>query len=259
MHGVDGCARRSTGRSAGRQGGGGEAELHHVADAGVHDDRVGREPSQRADDGRLRPHLRVPVHRAGDHLPDPAGAGRGGTGLGVDGRGLPLGQRGDVREVGAAGRVVPVRDDDLLLPDAAGVRGQHAGVRIQPGSGDERDLHGHRDPDRVLGRGVHVGARRHRRDREARLQRTADRHADPGRAARDPGHRLPAPGQPVGGADGRRPSDPAVDGDRQPRADRQQLPVVLGHGDELRPRRVAEESEEASSRRRCSSPWASCC
>ena len=46
----------------------------------------------------------------------------------------------------------------------------------------------------------------------------------PGALLVDPRHRLPAPGQPVGRADGRRPPDPAVDGDREPRADRQQLP-----------------------------------
>ena len=40
------------------------------------------------------------------------------------------------REVGPAGGVVPVRDDDLLLPDAAGVRREHAGLRLQPGPGD---------------------------------------------------------------------------------------------------------------------------
>ena len=157
--------------------------LHHVAHAGVHDDRVGGEPAQRADDGRLRPHVRVPVHRAGDHLPAAAGAGRGRARVGLDGRRLPLGERGHVREVGAAGRLVPVRDDDLLLPDAARLRGEHAGVRLQPGPGDERRLHRHRHRDGVLGRGVHVGARGHRRDRQARFQRTADRHADPGRAS----------------------------------------------------------------------------
>ena len=38
-------------------------------------------------------------------------------------------------EVGPARGVVPVRDDDLLLPDAARVRGQHAGLRLQPRPG----------------------------------------------------------------------------------------------------------------------------
>ena len=106
---------------------------------------------------------------------------------------------------------------------------------------------------------VPVGARRHRRDRQARLERPADRHADPGRAPGDPRHRLPAAGQRVGGADGRRPPDPAVDGDREPRADRQQLPVLLGHGDERGARRVAAQPPRASSRGRCSSPAGSCC
>ena len=161
-------------------------------------------------------------------------------------------------EVGPAGGVVPVRDDDLLLPDAAGVRREHAGLRLQPGAGEQRRLHRHRDRRRVLVRRVPLGARRHRRDRQARLQRPADRHADPGRAARDPRHRLPAPGRDVGRADGRRPPDPAVDGDREPRADRQQLPVVLRHGDERRARRVAAQPAQASSRGRCSSRAGSC-
>ena len=80
----------------------------------------------------------------------------------------------------------------------------------------------------VFWAGVFLSARgAYGRDRQAGLERAAHRHADPGRGARDPRHRLPAPGQPVGRADGRRPPDPAVDGDREPRADRQQLPVVL--------------------------------
>ena len=129
---------------------------------------------------------------------------------------------------------------------------------FNPDLADQRRLHRHRHRRRVLARRVHVGARRHRRDREARVERAADRDADPGRGPRDPRHRLPDAGQPVGGADGRRPPDPAVDGDREPRADRQQLPVLLGHGDELRARRVAARTRRRSSRRRCSSPWASC-
>ena len=236
-----------------------QADVHHVADVGVHDDRLGREPAQRADDGGLRPDVRVPVHRAGDHLPAAAVAGRGGAGVRLDGRRLPLGERGHLREVGPAGGLVPVRDDDLLLPDAAGLRREHAGLRLQPRPRDQRRLHRHRHRDRLLVWRVPVGARRHRRDRQARLQRPADRHADPGRAARHPRHRLPAPGQPVGGADGRRPPDPAVDGDREPGADRQQLPGVLGHGDERRARRVAAQPQEASSRGRCSSRAGSCC
>ena len=53
-------------------------------------------------------------------------------------------------------------------------------------------------------RRVHVGSRRHRRDRQARVERAARRHADPGRDARRPRRRLPAAGQPFGGADGPR-------------------------------------------------------
>ena len=80
----------------------------------------------------------------------------------------------------------------------------------------------------------------------------------PGARAGHPGHRLPAAGQRVGGADGRRPPDPAVDGHREPGADRQQLPVLLGHGDERRPRRLAARPEDASSRGRCSWRAGSC-
>ena len=66
-------------------------------------------------------------------------------------------------------------------------------------------------------------------------------------------------GNAVGGADGRRPPDPEVDRHREPRADRQQLPVLLGHGDERGPRRLAAATPARSSRRRCSSPAGSCC
>ena len=186
-------------------GAGRAAGVHHVADAGVHDDRVGREPAQRADDGGLRPDVRVPVPRSGDHVPAAAGAGRRRAGVGMDGRSLPLGERGDVAAVGPAGGVVPVRDDDLLLPDAAGVRGEHAGLRLQPRPGGQRRLHRRSHRRRVLARRVHVGARRHRRDRQARLERAARRHADPGRVPGHPRRRLPAAGQHLGRADGREP------------------------------------------------------
>ena len=45
------------------------------------------------------------------------------------------------------------------------------------------------------------------------------------------------------------PPDPGVDGHREPRADRQQLPVLLGHGDERRARRIAAATRGASSRK----------
>jgi glutamate:GABA antiporter len=64
----------------------------------------------------------------------------------------------------------------------------------------------------------------------------------PGAVLVNPRCRLPAPGQHLGGADGREPPGPGVDGDREPGADRQQLPVVLGHGDELGARLVTEGS-----------------
>ena len=221
-----------------------QADVHHVGHAGVHDDRVGGEPAQRADDGGLRPDVRVPLHRAGHHLPAAAVAGRGRAGVRLDGRRLPLGQRGALGEVGPAGRLVPVRDDDLLLPDAARVRGEHARLRVQPRPRGQRRVHGHRDRRRVLARRVPVGTRGHGRDRQARLQRPAHRDADPGRGAGHPRRRLPAPGQLVGGADGRRQPDPAVDRDREPGADRQQLPLLLRHGDERRARGVAAQPQE---------------
>ena len=107
--------------------------------------------------------------------------------------------------VGPAGGLVPVRDDDLLLPHAAGVRREHPGLRLQSRTWRQRRLHRRRHRRRVLGRGLHLGARGHGRDRQAGVERTAHRHADPGRYARGPRDRLPAPGQRVGRADGRGP------------------------------------------------------
>ena len=52
---------------------------------------------------------------------------------------------------------------------------------------------------------------------------------------------------------------PAVGGPREPRAHRQQLPVVQRHGDERGARLVAEEPGQGVSRSRCSSRWGSCC
>ncbi len=52
---------------------------------------------------------------------------------------------------------------------------------------------------------------------------------------------------------------PQVDRDREPGADRQQLPLLLRHGDERRARGVAPAIPRASSRGRCSSPAGSCC
>ena len=211
LHGVDGCACRSAGGRTEDDGAGRSADVHHVADAGVHDDRVGREPAQRADHGRLRPDVRVPVPRAGGHLPAAAGTRGSGARVGMDGRSLPLGERGDVAAVGPAGGVVPVRDDDLLLPHASGVRREHAGLHLQPRPGGQRRLHRRRDCHRVLARRVPLGARRHRRDRQARLQRAARRHADPGRGPRHPRRHLPLAGQYLRRADGREPPGPRVD------------------------------------------------
>ena len=67
------------------------------------------------------------------------------------------------------------------------------------------------------------------------------------------------PGQRLRGADGCEQPLPEVDRDRQPRADRQQLPLLLRDGDERRPRRRRCKNPARSSRGRCSSPWAWCC
>ena len=55
-------------------------------------------------------------------------------------------------------RLVPVRDDDLLLPEPARLRGEHAGVRDQPGPGHQRRLDRVRHHGRLLVR--RVGLRR---------------------------------------------------------------------------------------------------
>ena len=60
--------------------------------------------------------------------------------------------------LGPAGRVVPVRDDDLLLPDVAGVRREHAGLHLQSRSGRQRRLHG-RGHRLVFWLGVFMSAR----------------------------------------------------------------------------------------------------
>jgi hypothetical protein len=105
------------GSSGGRREGGvgldREADLHHVGDARVHDDRVGGEPAQRADDGRL-PQSLVAAELAS-----------GWTG-GVCRRvSEVLSAKWACWQCGAG------RDDELLLPDAARVRGEHARVRLQ--------------------------------------------------------------------------------------------------------------------------------
>ena len=65
-------------------------------------------------------------------------------------------------------------------------------------------------------------------------------------------------GNAVGRADGRRPPAARVGRTVQPRADRQQLPVLLRHGDERGPRVVAEEPGQGVPASRCSWPWAWC-
>ena len=232
-------------RAGCRQPGCHETELHHLDRAGADDRVVGRQPASGADHGRLWAGLRLPLRATRDCLPHPDGPCLGGARLGLEGRRVPLGHRGHLAEHGVRRRLAPVRHDDLLLPDLAVVRGQHPRVRDLSGVGLQRRVDGRRDHLGLLAR---RGARApgwHRCDRQAGLQRRSDRNADPRRAARDLGHRLPRAGQPVGRPDDRGPPAAGLDRDREHRADRQQLRRLLRDGDERRPRQRARESEQA--------------
>lgn len=234
---VDGRPSRPAGlHRKGGEGGRHETGLHQLGRARDDDDRLGREPARRADDGRLRPRRGLPVHRPGDPLPAADRARLRRAGERLDRRRLPVGQRRAVDAARAARDLVPVRDDDLLLPEPARLRREHVRVCDQPRPRVERRVHGGDHHRALLGRRLHLRAR-DRRDRQARLQRPRDRDADTGRDPRRARARLPLPGQQLLGADGRRAPAAGVDRDRQPRADRQQLPLLRGDGDERRPRR----------------------
>ena len=122
---------------------------------------------------------------------------------GWDGRRLQLGLRGHLQADGLPGRLVPVRDDDLLLPEPARVRGEHARVRHQPRARQQRRVDRGRHHRRLLVRRLGLLARHQGRGRPGQ-RRPDHRHADPGRRAGRPRHGLPRPGQRVGRTDDRR-------------------------------------------------------
>ena len=180
-----------------------ETQLHRLECARADDGLLGRQPAAGTDHGRLRTGLRLSLRPSGDHLPDPHGVGLGRARVRLVGRRVPLGHRGHLAEHGFRRRLAPVRHDDLLLPDLAVLRGQHAGLRDLSRVGLQRGLDGRGDHLGLLVRDASGAAGWHRCDRQARLQRGPDRDPDPGRPAGDPGHRLPRAGQPVGRTDDR--------------------------------------------------------
>ena len=74
-----------------------------------------------------------------------------------------------------------------------------------------------------------------------RQRRPDHRHPDPGRGPGPARRGVPRPGQRVRGADDRRQPPPGLGRALQPGADRQQLPLLLRHGDERGARVLAEE------------------
>ena len=178
-----------------------KTQLHRLECARADDGLLGRQPAAGTDHGRLRSGLRLSLRPSRDHLPDPHGVGLGRARVRLVGRRVPLGHRGHLAEHGFRRRLAPVRHDDLLLPDLAVLRGQHAGLRDLSRVGLQRGLDGRGDHLGLLVRHASGAARWHRCDRQARLQRRPDRDPDPGRPAGDPGHHLPGAGQPVGRTD----------------------------------------------------------
>ena len=203
---------------------------------GADDNRLGREPALGPDDGRVRPGLRVSVRDSRNRVLRADLARVGGARIGLEGRRLQLGHRGDLRADGAAGDLVPVRDDDLLLPGAAGLRREHDRLHHQSRPGQQRRLHGRDHRRAVLGQRARL-LTRGGTDRQARVRRNRDRNTDPRRDPRRDGGRIPASGQPLSRADERPPSAARLDRAGRPRADRKQLPRLLRHGDERGARR----------------------
>ena len=149
----------------------------------------------------------------------------------MEGWRLQLGIVRNLQTDGLPGGVVPVRDDDFLLSDPAGIRREHTRLRLQPGAGQQRRVDGLGDRGVLLGRRVCLIPRHEGRGRPG--QRWPDhRHPDPGRPARHPGCGLPRPGQSVRRSDDRGKLLPRVGRAGQPGADREQLPVLQRHGDE---------------------------
>ena len=239
MSAMDMPADRPIAKSA-AQGKGAGHQLDLVGRPGDDDDQLGRQPARRADDGRLRAGLRLPLHRPGDRVPAADLAGLGRARVRLRGRHLQVGLAGHLQADGLPRRLVPVRDDDLLLPEPARLRRQHARLRDQPRAGLERGVDGPGHRGRLLDRRLGLLARYVGRRRPG--QHGPDhRHPDPRRGAGHPRRRVPRPGQRVGRTDGRLPPAAGLGRSVQPRADRQQLPVLLGHGDERRARELAEE------------------
>src|SRR6516225_8898590 len=90
-HDGDGCSGRRIDRGYGEGGAGGEADVYHVVDVGVHDDGVGGESAVGADDGRLWAGVRVLVSGSGDRVSVAAVAGGRGVGVGMVGWRVPVG------------------------------------------------------------------------------------------------------------------------------------------------------------------------
>ena len=158
--------------------------------------------------------------------------------LGLEGRRLQLGVRGDLSQDGLRRHLVSVRPDDLLLPGGARLHREHAGVRVRAQLGAQRPLHDRGDHRPVLGGRARL-RQRGTRHRQAGVVRDLHRNADPGPAARPPGRDLPPAGQRLGGAAERPPRAPGVERTDEHRAHRQQLlPLRRGRG-QRRPRRRA--------------------
>ena len=144
---------------------------------------------------------------------------------------------GHLQADGLPGRVVPVRDDDLLLPEPARVRGEHARLRLQPRAGQQRRV------DRAASSSSSTGPASGSPSRGTKgvaglasggliigtlipgvvlvlLGMVFLGQGNASAAPMNADHLLPGLGRPL-----------------QPGAHRQQLPVLLRHGDERGPRR----------------------
>ena len=146
----------------------------------------------------------------------------------------------------------------FYYPTPARVRRGDARLRDQSRSREQRRLDGARDHGLLLVGRLHL-VPRHEGRRGSRERRPHHRHAHPGRHPGAARRRLPRAGQPVGGTDDRREPAAAVGGPREPRAHREQLPVVQRHGDERGARLVAAQARRRSTRRPSSWRWDSCC
>ena len=193
-----------------------------MACARAPDRGVGRRPGLRPGDGRVRPTV-------GCALRDPSGrisrarcAGVGRARLGLEGRRLQLGQRGDLAGDGLRRRLVPVRADHVLLPGGAGVHREHAVLRVRARARPQRGVHDRGDHRAVLGRRAVRRPRGHER-RPACILGDPDRHADSGAPARGDGGDLSGAGRALGGTAQWASRAAAVERAHQHRPDRQRL------------------------------------